>query len=96
VLRQDSLEARKLTAGPDATANALSPTLLILTEASAPSAVHQSVYPYYVGVKTFDAGGTVTGEHRFLGVFNTNALHEDVLEAQQAAWLPVQARRLIH
>src|SRR5262249_54646955 len=54
VLRGDSLAARSLTAGPDAVANALSQSLLVLTEASAPSAVHRSVYPYYVGVKTFD------------------------------------------
>ncbi|HEU5471171.1 MAG TPA: NAD-glutamate dehydrogenase [Actinophytocola sp.] len=88
VLRQDSLAARRLTAGPDATATALSPNLLILTEASEPSAVHRNIYPYYVGVKTFDQDGTVTGEHRFLGVFNTNALHEDVLD------IPVVERRV--
>ncbi|MEU4739757.1 NAD-glutamate dehydrogenase [Actinosynnema sp. NPDC023658] len=80
VLRQDSLAARSLTAGPDAGAQALSSELLVLTQASAQSSVHRSVYPYYVGVKTFDADGNVTGEHRFLGVFSTTALHEDVLD----------------
>ncbi|MFI9006599.1 NAD-glutamate dehydrogenase [Actinosynnema sp. NPDC053489] len=80
VLRQDSLAARSLTAGPDAGAQALSPELLVLTQASAQSSVHRSVYPYYVGVKTFDHDGNVTGEHRFLGVFSTTALHEDVLD----------------
>ncbi|RZS31315.1 glutamate dehydrogenase [Herbihabitans rhizosphaerae] len=88
VLRQDSLAARKLTAGPDTAAHALSPNLLVLTEASAPSTVHRSVYPYYVGVKTFDDSGKVTGEHRFLGVFTTNALHEDVMD------IPVVKRRV--
>jgi glutamate dehydrogenase len=88
VLRGDSLAARSLTTGPDAMAHALSTNLLVLTEASAPSAVARSVYPYYVGVKTFAADGTVTGEHRFLGVFNTNALHEDVLD------IPVVERRV--
>ncbi|HEV2780486.1 MAG TPA: NAD-glutamate dehydrogenase [Actinophytocola sp.] len=88
VLRQDSLAARSLTAGPDAATHALSANLLVLTEASAPSAVHSSVYPYNVGMKTFDADGNVTGEHRFLGVFNTNALHEDVLD------IPVVERRV--
>ena len=63
VLRGDSLAARSLTTGPDAMAHALSTNLLVLTEASAPSAVARSVYPYYVGVKTFAADGTVTGEH---------------------------------
>ncbi|GAA3887364.1 NAD-glutamate dehydrogenase [Saccharothrix violaceirubra] len=88
VLRQDSLAARSLTAGPDAGAQALSSDLLVLTQASAQSSVHRTVYPFYVGVKTFDGQGAVTGEHRFLGVFSTSALHEDVLD------IPVIARRV--
>ncbi|MDX8032990.1 NAD-glutamate dehydrogenase [Lentzea sp. BCCO 10_0856] len=88
VLRQDSLAARSLTAGPDNGAQALSPDLLVLTQASAQSSVHRSVYPYYVGVKTFDGEGNVTGEHRFLGIFSTTALHEDVLD------IPVIERRV--
>ncbi|WP_284742177.1 NAD-glutamate dehydrogenase [Amycolatopsis sp. RTGN1] len=88
VLRQDSLAARGLTAGPDTAASALSPTLLVLTQASAPSTVHRPVYPYYVGVKTFDGEGHVTGEHRFLGMFTTTALHENVLD------IPVVCKRV--
>ncbi|SDD51751.1 NAD-glutamate dehydrogenase [Actinokineospora iranica] len=88
VLRQDSLAARSLTAGPDTVAHALAPNLLVLTEASAPSTVHRSTYPYYVGVKTFNDAGEVTGEHRFLGVFTTTALHENVLD------IPVVERRV--
>ncbi|TCO50710.1 NAD-glutamate dehydrogenase [Actinocrispum wychmicini] len=88
VLRQDSLAARSLTAGPDSVTHALAPKLLVLTEASAPSTVHRSVYPYYVGVKTFDEHGQVTGEHRFLGVFTTRAVHDNVLD------IPVVARRV--
>ncbi|PXY28376.1 NAD-glutamate dehydrogenase [Prauserella muralis] len=80
VLRQDSLAARSLTAGPDAGAQALAPTLLVLTQASAPSTVHRPIYPYYIGVKIFDDDGKVVGEHRFLGMFTTSALHEDVLD----------------
>ncbi|MEC3978435.1 NAD-glutamate dehydrogenase [Amycolatopsis sp. H20-H5] len=93
VLRQDSLAARGLTAGPDTAGTALAPTLLVLTQASAPSTVHRPIYPYYVGVKTFDAEGTVTGEHRFLGMFTTTALHENVLD------IPVvcdRVRQVIH
>jgi len=88
VLRQDSLAARSLTAGPDSAAIALHPHLLVLTQASAPSTVNRPVYPYYVGVKTFDERGNVTGEHRFLGMFTTSALHEDVLD------VPVVARKV--
>ncbi|KZB84102.1 NAD-glutamate dehydrogenase [Amycolatopsis regifaucium] len=93
VLRQDSLAARSLTAGPDTAVSALAPTLLVLTQASAPSTVHRPVYPYYVGVKTFDDNGNVTGEHRFLGMFTTTALHENVLD------IPVvcnRVREVIH
>jgi glutamate dehydrogenase len=88
VLRQDSLDTRSLTAGPDASVDAISPDLLVLTEASAPSSVYRSTFPYYVGIKTFAEDGTVTGEHRFLGVFTINALHEDVLD------IPVVGRRV--
>lgn len=88
VLRQDSLAARGLTAGPDSSVNALSPLLLVLTQASAPSTVYRPVYPYYVGVKTFDEHGNVTGEHRFLGMFTTTALHENVLD------IPVVSKRV--
>ncbi|MGB3437494.1 MAG: NAD-glutamate dehydrogenase [Actinophytocola sp.] len=88
VLRQDSLATRNLTAGPDGDVDATSPDLLVLTEASAPSSVHRSTYPYYVGVKTFAENGTVLGEHRFLGVFTITALHEDVLD------IPVVGRRV--
>ncbi|HEX7306715.1 NAD-glutamate dehydrogenase [Lentzea sp.] len=88
VLRQDSLAARSLTAGPDNGAQALSTELLVLTQASAQSSVHRSVYPFYVGVKTFDGEGGVSGEHRFLGIFSTTALHEDVLD------IPVIERRV--
>ncbi len=80
VLRSDSVDARRLTEGPDARASAFSSELLVLTQASAPSTVHRSVHPYYVGVKTFDDRGKVTGEHRFLGLFTTTALHANVLD----------------
>jgi glutamate dehydrogenase len=93
VLRQDSLTARGLTAGPDTAASALAPTLLVLTQASAPSTVYRPIYPYYVGVKTFDEHGTVTGEHRFLGMFTTTALHENVLDIPVLA---TRVREVIH
>ncbi|ATE52825.1 NAD-glutamate dehydrogenase [Actinosynnema pretiosum] len=86
VLRQDSPAAHALTAGPDA--GTPTPELLVLTQASAQASVHRSVYPYYVGVRTFDAEGRVDGEHRFLGVLSTTALHEDVLD------IPVIERRV--
>ncbi len=43
--------------------------LLIITKANSRATVHRPVYLDYVGVKTFDERGEVTGEHRFLGLF---------------------------
>ena len=94
VLRRDSLAARSFTVGPDIagpdtagpdtagpdTGQALGPQLLVLTHASVPSTVYRPVYPYYVGVATFDEHGELSGEHRFLGVLTTTALHADVLD----------------
>jgi len=88
VLRRDSLAARSFTTGPD-TERVLSPELLVLTHASAPSTVYRPVYPYYIGVTTFDEYGELSGEHRFLGVLTTTALHEDVLD------IPVIRRRVL-
>ncbi|MGH3889078.1 MAG: NAD-glutamate dehydrogenase [Pseudonocardiaceae bacterium] len=86
VLRRDSLAARGFSTTPDV--DPLARDLLVLTQASFPSTVYRSVYPYYVGVKTFDDRGEVTGEHRFLGVLATTALHEDVRN------IPVIGRRV--
>ncbi len=49
--------------------------LLVLTKANSTSTVHRSSYLDYVGVKTFDAAGQVTGEHRFLGLWTSTAYH---------------------
>ncbi|MGH3693937.1 MAG: NAD-glutamate dehydrogenase [Pseudonocardiaceae bacterium] len=87
VLRRDSVAARGLPAGPDVV-DPLARTLLVLTQASTPATVYRSVYPHYIGVKTFNERGEVTGEHRFLGVLTTTALHEDVLA------VPVVGRRV--
>jgi glutamate dehydrogenase len=87
VLRRDSVAPRSLRTGPEGV-DPLARTLLVLTQASTPATVYRSVYPHYIGVKTFNERGEVTGEHRFLGVLTTTALHEDVLD------IPVIGRRV--
>jgi glutamate dehydrogenase len=87
VLRRDSVAARSLSTGPDV--DPLARTLLVLTQASVPATVHRAVYPDYIGVKTFNERGEVSGEHRFLGVLATTVLHEDVLR------IPVISRRVL-
>ncbi|WP_344024981.1 NAD-glutamate dehydrogenase [Pseudonocardia kongjuensis] len=62
--------------------------LLLITRAGERSRVLRAVHPYYVGVRTRAADGTVTGEHRFLGMLTVPARHESVLD------IPVVARRV--
>ncbi|GAB48485.1 NAD-glutamate dehydrogenase [Mobilicoccus pelagius] len=79
LLRQDDTEnedllgrASVLPDGPVAQ-KAPEKTLEILTKANSRSTVHRPAYLDYVGIKTFDASGEVTGEHRFLGLFTASA-----------------------
>ena len=51
------------------------PDLLLLTKANSASTVHRSSYLDYVGIKSFDKAGNVTGEHRFLGLWTSSAYH---------------------
>ena len=48
-------------------------TLLVLTKANARSTVHRPTYLDYVGVKRYDADGSVIGEHRFIGLYTSSA-----------------------
>ena len=51
--------------------HARQPELLTITKANSMSTVHRATYLDYVGVKTFDSAGRVTGEKRFLGLFTS-------------------------
>ncbi|MBB6378786.1 glutamate dehydrogenase [Pseudonocardia eucalypti] len=88
VLRGDNLSARSFVPGSDANERATSRELLLISQASSPSRVSRPGYPDYLSVKTFDADGNVTGEHRFIGLLTVNALYESVLD------IPVVARRV--
>jgi glutamate dehydrogenase len=67
---------------------ARAPDLLVLTKANTPSTVHRGSYLDYVGVKTFDASGQVSGEHRFLGLWTSSAYHKPPAE------IPLLRRKL--
>ena len=45
---------------------------LIITKANARSTVHRRVHMDYVGVKTYDNAGKVTGEERFVGLLTSD------------------------
>ncbi len=53
--------------------NAREKSLLIITKANTVSTVHRATYLDYVGVKTFDAAGEVSGEQRFIGLWTSSA-----------------------
>ena len=63
-----------------------SPVTIARTTAHSP--VHRRVRMDYVAVKRLDAGGTVCGEHRFLGLLTSKAF------AEEAAEIPILRRRL--
>jgi glutamate dehydrogenase len=56
------------------------PHPLLLTKAAAVSTVHRAANLDYVGVKEFDRGGRVAGEHRFLGLWTSTAYHRSPRE----------------
>ncbi len=61
------------------------PRLLIITKANSRSTVHRTQYLDYIGVKMFDESGTVTGEHRFLGLLSSSAYTASVTQVPYVA-----------
>jgi glutamate dehydrogenase len=89
ILRQDQQGPRLLSElSPEAYHHALEKRLLIITKANSRSTVHRSAYLDYIGFKTFDADGNVTGEKRFLGLFASAAYQRSVRD------LPVVKRKV--
>jgi glutamate dehydrogenase len=69
VRRGSSAEPTVLTG--EVRERARQPELLTITKANSMSTVHRATYLDYVGLKTFDSSGRVTGEKRFLGLFTS-------------------------
>ncbi|HET9446814.1 MAG TPA: hypothetical protein VFO35_11170, partial [Steroidobacteraceae bacterium] len=69
VRRGSSAEPTVLTG--EVRERARQPELLTITKANSMSTVHRATYLDYVGLKTFDGSGRVTGEKRFLGLFTS-------------------------
>ncbi|HEY8540161.1 MAG TPA: hypothetical protein VIL28_14925, partial [Steroidobacteraceae bacterium] len=51
--------------------HARDPQLLTITKANSFATVHRATHLDYIGIKTFDKSGRVTGEKRFLGLFTS-------------------------
>ncbi|WP_278236736.1 NAD-glutamate dehydrogenase [Isoptericola sp. AK164] len=64
---------------PEARRTAREPRLLTITKANSRATVHRDVYLDYVGVRTFDHAGNVTGERRIVGMFTSAAYASSVL-----------------
>ena len=54
--------------------------MLLVTKATTRATVHRPGYVDYVGIKRYDAGGKVVGEHRFVGLFTSVAYATRVTE----------------
>ncbi|NHN54532.1 NAD-glutamate dehydrogenase [Calidifontibacter sp. DB0510] len=79
LLRYDAPESQSFSRlTPQARATARDPQLLTITKANSRSTVHRPVFLDYIGIRSFDADGKVTGEHRFLGLFSSTAYVESV------------------
>ena len=80
VLRADQDTSEAFARLPEPVkAKAREKTLLVLAKANSRATVHRPAYLDYVGVKTFDAAGEVTGERRFLGLFSSSAYAESLI-----------------
>ncbi|HEX5017029.1 MAG TPA: NAD-glutamate dehydrogenase, partial [Actinomycetes bacterium] len=79
LLRGDHAESAAFSKlPPEVRAKAREKELLILTKANSRSTVHRPAYLDYIGIKTFDENGEVSGERRLLGLFTTSAYSESV------------------
>ncbi|MGA8256760.1 MAG: NAD-glutamate dehydrogenase, partial [Nocardioides sp.] len=79
ILRSDQLVSESFARLPDPVkAKARDRELLVLAKANSRATVHRPAYLDYVGVKSFDATGQVTGERRFLGLFSSAAYTESL------------------
>ena len=71
---------------------ALSGPLLIISKTNAHSTVHRSARMDYIGIKKLDRDGAIAGEHRFLGLFTSQAYSE---AAQEIPILRLKLRKIL-
>jgi glutamate dehydrogenase len=76
--RNDAITPKTLTGA--AREHARDAQLLTITKANSVATVHRATYLDYVGIKTFDKAGRVTGERRILGLFTSSVYHRNPRE----------------
>ena len=72
--------AEAVSTTPEIRAFLHGPEPLIVTKANAKSTVHRRIYLDYVGIKTFDKKGKLTGELRIVGLFTSTAYTRSVMK----------------
>ena len=75
ILRADADAPGAFGALPPASGRA---DLMVITKDNYKSRVHRPAYLDYLGIRSFDEDGLVTGERRFLGLFSSSAYSESV------------------
>ncbi len=65
--------------GREARRTAREPRLLTITKANSRATVHRDAFLDYIGLRTFDELGNVTGERRILGLFTSGAYAASVM-----------------
>ena len=90
-------DARVIRRGPDRAAITpqvraflTQPSPLIITKSNERSLVHRRVHMDYVGIKTFDKDGKLTGERRFVGLFTSGAY------SRRPSDIPLLRRKVAH
>ncbi len=68
-----------LSTTPEIRAFLVGPEPLLVTKANTKSKVHRQIYMDYIGVKTFNQRGKLTGELRMVGLFTSTAYTSSVL-----------------
>ncbi|WP_394887950.1 NAD-glutamate dehydrogenase [Mesorhizobium sp. AaZ16] len=73
-------EIEGATTTPEIRAFLHGPDPLIVTKANAKSVVHRRIYLDYIGVKTYDKKGALSGELRIVGLFTSTAYTRSVMK----------------
>ncbi|EHK58466.1 NAD-glutamate dehydrogenase [Allomesorhizobium alhagi] len=73
-------EIEGATTTPEIRAFLHGPDPLIVTKANAKSVVHRRIYLDYIGVKTYDKKGSLSGELRIVGLFTSTAYTRSVMK----------------
>ena len=79
-IKADQVSKSFALAAPVVSQPARAVELLVLTKANSRSTIHRAGYLDYIGIKQINKSGKVIGEHRFLGLYTSNAYRTRVTD----------------